>query len=97
MIGGFLAQMWEVFDQFQSGLKTITVSFEEHTEMEFPSFAICDSRAFRKITPRMINAAQYNATAFDLEVSLNMYSVAGLLEDDLNTEARHKTDCYSLD
>ena len=67
MFGGFLAQMWEVFDQFNSGLKTIAVSFEEQDTIEFPSIAICDSRAFRKLTQLTGNAARYNATTFSLE------------------------------
>ena len=77
MFGGFLAQMWDLFVQFHSGLKTISVSFEEKSVVEFPSIAICDSRAFRKLVPWTANAGRYNATTFNLEgqVSLNTFQV----------------------
>ena len=73
MVGGFLAQMWEVFDQFHSGLKTIAVSYKEIDTIEFPSFAICDSRAFTKLTRLTGNSAQYNATTFNLEAQVSLY------------------------
>ena len=67
MIGGFLAQMWELFDQFLSSLKTVAVSYEERKTIEFPSFAFCDSRAVRRRMSATANAAHYNATTFNLE------------------------------
>ena len=73
MVGGFLAQMWEVFEQFHSGLKTIAVWFDEKDTIEFPSIAICDSRAFTKLTRLMGNSAQYNATTFNLEEQISLY------------------------
>ena len=89
LVGGFLAQMWELFQQFHSGLKTIAVSFEKRDAIEFPSFAICDSRAFRKLTLWTANAGRYNATSFNLEhqVSLNMFDndIFGNATDDRNT------------
>ena len=74
MIVGFLAQMWDLFDQFLSDLKTVAVSFEEKYAVEFPSLAFCDSRGFRTKTNLTSNATQYNATTFNLEeeVSLNL-------------------------
>ena len=69
MVGGFLAQMWDLFDKFVGGLKTVVVSFEERASLEFPSFAFCDSRAFRSSTSAGLhfgNAAFFNATTFDL-------------------------------
>ena len=72
MIGCFLAQMWELFDQFISELKTVAVSFKEENEIEFPSFAFCDSTAFSEKIGITSNAALYNATSFNMvgEISL---------------------------
>ena len=70
MVGGFLAQMWDLFDKFVGGLKTVAVSFEDRVTLEFPSFAFCDSRAFKNTTlagPHLGNAALFNATTFDLD------------------------------
>ena len=70
MVGGFLAQMWDLFDKFVGGLKTVAVSFEERATLEFPSFAFCDSRAFRNSTSpaRHFGDAEYfNATTFDID------------------------------
>ena len=64
MVGLFLVQMWELFVQFHSGMKAIAISFEQRNEIEFPSFAICDSNGFRKPTYTIIDAAQYNASTF---------------------------------
>ena len=79
MVGGFLVQMWELFGQFLSGLKTVAVSFEKRKTMEFPSFAFCDSRAFRSRMSNTANAAQYNATTFNLEKEVKLEYIA---EDD---------------
>ena len=67
MVGLFLVQMWELFVQFHSGMKAIAISFEERDEIEFPSFAICDSNGFRKPTYTITNAAEYNASTFNME------------------------------
>ena len=70
MVGGFLAQMWDLFDKFVGGLKTVAVSFEERATLEFPSFAFCDSRAFRNSTSAELhfgNAEYFNATTFDID------------------------------
>ena len=76
MVVGFLTQMWELFGQFLSGLKTVAVSFEERKKMEFPSFAFCDSRAFRSRMSITANAAQYNATTFNLEEEVKLEYIA---------------------
>ena len=68
MIGCFLCQMWDLFDQFLSELKTVAVSYEEKTELEFPSFAFCDSRGFTKKIGITSNATLYNSTTFNVEV-----------------------------
>ena len=74
MVFGFLAQMWELFGQFLSGLKTVAVSFEERPSMEFPSLAFCDSRAVKRRISTTVNAAQYNATTFNLEENVKLSS-----------------------
>ena len=76
MVFGFLAQMWDLFGQFLSGLKTVAVSFEERETMEFPSFAFCDSRALRKRVMITANAAQFNATTFNLEEAILLKTIA---------------------
>ena len=75
MVGGFLAQMWDLFIQFHNGLKTIAVSFEEKAALEFPSIAICDSRAFTELSTWTANAGKYNSTTLSLEgqVSLKIF------------------------
>ena len=81
MIGGFLAQMWDLFEEFLSELKTVAVSYEVVHVVEFPSFAFCDSRAFRRKTNVTGNATLYNATAFNLEEDVSVNNDSGLLED----------------
>ena len=85
MIGGFLDQMWHLFEEFLSELKTVAVSYEVVYVVEFPSFAFCDSRAFRRKTNVTGNATLYNATAFNLEEDVSVMSWrnndSGLLED----------------
>ena len=67
MVGLFLVQMWELFVQFHSGMKAIAISFDERDEIEFPSFAFCDSKAFTKRIGMTPNATLYNASTFNLE------------------------------
>ena len=67
MIGCFLSQMWDLFDQYLSELKTVAVSFEDKKEIEFPSFAFCDSTAFKRRIGVTANTTLYNATAFKVE------------------------------
>ena len=67
MVGLFLVQMWELFVQFHSGMKAIAISFDERDEIEFPSFAICDSNGFRKPTYAITTFAKYNASTFNME------------------------------
>ena len=74
MICLFIWQMWELFDQYLSGMKTVAVSFREELEMEFPSFAFCDSSAFKKRIGVIANATLYNSTAIHVEVESTMWS-----------------------
>ena len=67
MFAGFLAQMWDLFNHFLSGMKTLAITYKEEDTIEFPSFAICDSRAFKAKTLYAANATQYNATTYNLE------------------------------
>ena len=76
MVFGFLAQMWDLFDQFLSGLKTVAISFEERETMEFPSFAFCDSQALRSRVMVTPNAAQFNATTFNMEEAIKLMTIA---------------------
>ena len=72
MIGCFLYQMWDLFGQFLSELKTVAVHFEEETAVEFPSFAFCDSRGFTKKIGITSNATLYNSSTFHVEVDVHM-------------------------
>ena len=72
MIVCFLLQMWELFDQFISELKTVAVSFEEENEIEFPSFAFCDSTAFTEKIGITSNTTLYNATAFNVKKEISL-------------------------
>ena len=86
MVGGFLAQMWDLFEKFVGGLKTVAASFEERASLEFPSFAFCDSRAFRNSTlveRHLGNGAFYNATTFDLskDVEFSGFWIMGSIEN----------------
>ena len=74
MIGCFLYQMWDLFDQFLGELRTVAVSFEKKNAVEFPSFAFCDSTAFTKKIGITSNTTLYNSSTFyvdvDMEVSI---------------------------
>ena len=91
MIGGFLAQMWELFGQFLSGLKTVAVSYEERKTIEFPSFAFCDSRAVRRRMSTTANAAQYNASTFNLEVEITLQTVGKMDIEIENWESTYQS------
>ena len=75
MVGGFLAQMWNLFDQFVSGLMTVAISYEDKSAVEFPSFAFCDSRAFTETSVKTANAARYNATTISLENEVKLTGI----------------------
>ena len=77
MFGGFLVQMWELFVQFRSGMKAIAITNEERDKLEFPSFALCHSRAFTRFTYTMVDVANYNSTTFNMEgqIRLSMYGM----------------------
>ena len=89
MFGGFLCQMWDLFHQFLMGQKTVAVSFEEKGELTFPSFAFCDSRAYRKRSIITLNATLYEAVAFNLEKEVYLDKIVradfSLLDDWENT------------
>ena len=76
MVFGFLVQMWDLFGQFLSELKTVAVSFEERETMEFPSFAFCDSRALRKRVMITSNAAQFNSTTIHVDEDIKLDTIA---------------------
>ena len=94
MIGCLLFQMWELFDQYLSEMKTVAVSFEEENAIEFPSFAFCDSTAFTKRIGVTANATLYNATAFSVEVDLSIVrnSVSSYLTDNYTVQSVPTTD-----
>ena len=83
MVGGFLVQMWDLFVQFRSGMKAIAISNEERDKLEFPSFALCHSRAFRRFTYTMADVAKYNSSTFILEgqIKVIMYGKDNSTED----------------
>ena len=35
MIAGFFVQMWDVFNLFHSGMKTVAITFEKRDKIEF--------------------------------------------------------------
>ena len=72
MIVCFFYQMWDLFGEFLSGLKTVAVSFEEKLSIEFPSFAFCDSAAFKKKIGITSNATLYNSSTFNVEVEASI-------------------------
>ena len=79
MVVCFLAQMWELFDQFISELKTIAVSFKEEKEVEFPNLAFCDSTAFTEKIGITSNISFYNASTFDLEEEISLVQQADFI------------------
>ena len=85
MVAGFLVQMWDVFHVFHSGMNTVAISFEERDKIEFPSFAVCDSRAYNKTTPWTANGAKYNATTFNVEGQVALYMFGNDLNSSRNT------------
>ena len=92
IIGGFLAQMWELFDQFLSKLQTVAVSYGKKENMKFPSFAFCDSRAFRKRMSPTANAEHYNATAFNMKEDISQVAISGRKDNKLDDkESTHHT------
>ena len=74
MFGGFLVQMWELFIQFCSGMKAIAISNEDRDKVEFPSFALCHSKAFNKFTYTMVEVAKYNSSTFNMEGQIKFIS-----------------------
>ena len=64
--------MWELFDQFLSELKTVTVSFKEEKALQFPSFAFCDKYGFKEKIGITSNATLYNASTYHFEEELRL-------------------------
>ena len=79
MIGCFLYQMWDLFDQFLGELRTVAVSFEKKNAVEFPSFAFCDSTAFTENIGIIANFTLYNSSTFNVEGEVSM--VNSLIHD----------------
>ena len=77
MIGLFLYQMWDLFNEFLNELKTVAISFEDEDWVEFPSFVFCDSRAFARRIGITSNTTLYNDTTYNVEeeVSLNFHPI----------------------
>ena len=63
----FLLQMWEQFDKFLKGQKTVAVSFEKRETHKLPTLAFCDSRAYKTNIPFATTAAKYNESTYDVE------------------------------
>ena len=87
MFCGFLLQMWDLFEKYLSGLTTVAVSFKEREVLEFPSFAFCDSRAFKTDVNFEDTLLQYNATTFQLnqEVELNGIMITSGVFSEINS------------
>ena len=85
-------QMWELFDQYISKIKTVTVSFKEESKEEFPNFAFCDSTGFKKRIGIIANETVYRATAFNVEVEASMYSNSGFTTDNITSRSFPTTD-----
>ena len=73
MIACFLYQMGDLFNQYLDEKKTVAVSFEEHYEVEFPSFAFCDSKAFSEKIRFTSNISLYNASTFYVDVNISTF------------------------
>ena len=94
MIACFLYQMKDLFDQYLNDLKTVAVSFRENNTVEIPSFAFCDSTAFRKRIGVTANKSLYNDTAFNTDdVSIvNDPNSPGELRDTFTVQSFPTTD-----
>ena len=59
--------MWEQFDKFLKRQTTVEVSFEQRKTQKLPTFAFCDSRAYKTEIPIATTAARYNESTYDIE------------------------------
>ena len=59
--------MWEQFDKFLKGQKTVAVSFEHRETQKLPTFAFCDSRAYKTKIPFAATAVRFNESTYDVE------------------------------
>ena len=73
--------MWEVFGQFLSGLTTVAISFEERHALEFPSFAFCDSRAYKTRVNLEDTIVQYSEKTFNLDQEVVFNGIMKSTED----------------
>ena len=64
--------MWQLFHQFINELKTVAVSFKDESVIEFPSFAFCDSDAFKEKVAVTSNATLYNAVTYNIENEISI-------------------------
>ena len=63
----FLLQMWKQFNKFLKRQTTVAVSFEQRKTQKLPTFAFCDSRAYKTEIPIATTAAGYNESTYDIE------------------------------
>ena len=96
MIGCFLAQMWELFEQFISELKTVAVSFKHEKTIEFPSFAFCDSKAFTEKIGFTPNVTLYNASTFNLEPEISLVHYANHSVESFPTNSNGYCTLYQI-
>ena len=87
MVGLCFLQMSGLFGQYLSEMKTVAVSFREEVEMEFPSFAFCDSTAFKKRIGVLANETLYNSTAIHVEVEASMWSYSGFTTENMTSHS----------
>ena len=87
LVGLCLLQMSGLFGQYLSEMKTVAVSFREEVEMEFPSFAFCDSTAFKKRIGVLANETLYNSTAIHVEVEASMWSYSGFTTENMTSHS----------
>ena len=83
MIGCFFYQMWPLFEEFLSELKTVTVSYKEKYAVEFPNFAFCDSTAFTENIGIIANFTLYNSSTFNVDDEVSMVNSQFSLENGL--------------
>ena len=92
MICLFFWQMWELFGQYISNMKTVAVSFKEEGKVEFPNFAFCDSTAFTERIGIIANETVYNATAFNVEVEASIFMNTRFSTENITSHSFPTTD-----
>ena len=89
LVIGFLAHMWGQVNKFFSGLTTVGVSYEERATIKFPTFAFCDSRAYKIRIPFAATKEKYNATAYDIDSEVVIGGVTLLDDQETMMPANH--------